>query len=60
MNKEQIWGCLECCLLVSDGVNFDGLVNKYGFNPLIAEAGIKLFLFLQKKEINGGVLKNGN
>jgi hypothetical protein len=58
MDKEQIWGCLECCLLVSDGVDFDRLVKDYGFSPLIAEAGIKLFLFLQKKEIKGGVLKN--
>ena len=58
MNKEQIWGVLECCLLVFDNVDFDKLVNDYGFNPLIAEAGIKLFLFLKSKEINGGVLKN--
>ena len=51
MNKEQIWGVLECWLLVSEGVDFDGLVKKYGFNPLVAEIGIKLFLFLKTKEI---------
>jgi len=55
MNKEQIWGCLECCLLVSDEVTFEKLVNDYGFNPLIAEAGLKLFLFLKSKEIRGEV-----
>ena len=58
MNKEQIWGVLECCLLVSDNVDFDKLVKDYGFNPLIAEAGVKLFLFLKSKEIKGDVLKN--
>lgn len=59
MNKEQIWGVLECCLLISDEVPFENLVSEYGFNPLIAEAGLKLFLFLEPKEINGGALKNG-
>lgn len=58
MNKEQIWGVLECCLLHSDGVDCNTLIQGYGFNPLIAEAGIKLFLFLKSKEINGGVVKN--
>jgi len=58
MNKEQIWGVLECCLLVSDNVPFEKMVNEYGFNPLIAEAGLKLFLYLKEKQIKGGVLKN--
>jgi len=55
MNKEQVWGVLECCLLVSDGVNFDQLVNNYGFDPLIADAGIKLFSYLNSIQLKGGL-----
>lgn len=58
MNKEQIWGVLECCLLVSDGLSFNELVENYGFNSSIAEAGVKLFSFLKSKEIIGGPLRN--
>lgn len=57
MNKEQIWQVLECCLLASDGVNLDYLIEQ-GFNPLTAEAGIKLLSFLKSKEFKGGLLKN--
>lgn len=57
MNKEQILGVLECCLLCSEDISFDKLVSDYKFNPLIAETGIKLYLFLQKKEINKGIFE---
>ena len=55
MNKKQIWGVLECCLLVSDGVNYDRLVNDYGFDPLIVDAGIKLFFYLNSIQLKGGL-----
>ena len=55
MNKEQIWGVLECCVLISDGVNLDQLVKDYGFDPLIAGAGIKLFAYLNSIQLKGGL-----
>jgi hypothetical protein len=58
MNKEQICGVLECCLLISDGVSIQRLTEDYGFNLSIAKAGLQLFNFLKSKEIQGGVFQN--
>jgi hypothetical protein len=57
MNKEQIWGVLECCLLASDDVSL-GYLIKQGFNPTIAKAGIKLLNHLKSIELNCEVLEN--
>jgi hypothetical protein len=58
MNKGQIWGVLECCLLISDGVTFNQLVQDYGFNQKIAEAGYRLFSYLKSIEIKEEVIEN--
>jgi hypothetical protein len=57
MNKEQLWGVLECCLLASDDVSLDYLIEK-GFAPAIAKAGIKLLNHLKSIEINSEVFQN--
>ena len=57
MNKEQINGVLQCCLLGVDNISFDELTLEYNFNPIIEEAGIKLCKFLKEKEVDCKVFR---
>lgn len=56
MNKGQIWRVLECCLLISEGVTSNQLVQDYGFNQKIAESGLRLFSYLKSIEMREDVL----
>lgn len=58
MDRRKISACLECCLLLSQGTSFDELINEHEFNPLIAELGVKIFMFLKSKDISGGIFKH--
>lgn len=51
MNKAEIWGVLECCLLASDEADINYLIDK-GFNPKLAKIGVQLYYYLKSKQIN--------
>ncbi len=55
MNKEQIWVVLECCLLISDGVDCNTLKQSYGFNEKLVNAGKKLHEYLQSLKVEGEI-----
>ena len=55
MNHQQIWGVLQCILLISQSQNTADLIHKYGFNKMIAQSGDQLFLYLKDFKLIGDV-----
>ena len=51
MRKDQIWVVLECCVLISDGVDCNTLIQSYGFNEKLVNAGKKLHEYLQSIQL---------
>ena len=50
MNRDEIMWLLECCVLAMDGCSRAEMI-KFGASPQIAEAGIRLYEYLSKKEL---------
>lgn len=51
MDKEQMFCVLQACVLAVDEVSLNNLTEVYGIDPIYAEIGYKLYLYLKSKQI---------